>query len=242
MASAEEHYERLLARHYTWSRGDFDSKVREYAGVLERFAGPLRPGGKALDLGAGSGLQSAALADLGPRVLSVDSNETLLRELRERTRGREIRAVLGDIRNPQTYAADGPFAVAVCMGDTLTHLGSSEEVSALVGDVYGVLEGGGSLILEFRDYTAELEGVDRAVPVRLDEDRIMLTFLEYEPAHVNVHDVVFLKDAGGWSVQKSLYRKLRIGTEGVVESLERTGFRAVEAHEERGFSVVVGRA
>ena len=197
MASVEEHYERLLARHYTWSRGDFDSKVREYAGVLERFGGPFRTGAKALDLGAGSGFQSAALADLGLRVLSVDLSGALVRELRERTRGREVRAVLDDMRDAGAYAAEGPFALAVCMGDTLTHLGSFDEVSALVGDVYGVLEGGGRLILEFRDYTAELEGVDRAIPVRLDEDGIMLAFLEYEPAHVNVHDVIFLKDAGG---------------------------------------------
>jgi len=128
------------------------------------------------------------------------------------------------------------------MGDTLTHLGSFDEVCTLFGDVYGVLEEGGRLVLEFRDYTAELEGVDRAIPVRLDEDRVMITFLEYEPGHVNVHDVILLKDADGWSVQKSAYKKLRVGTERVVESLEQTGFRVVEAREDRGFSLVVGQA
>ncbi len=241
MASAEEHYEKLLAQHYTWMRGDFDSKVREYGRVLEGLGLSPDRGGMALDLGAGSGFQTAALADLGFRGVSLDSNGALLRELRGRMKGREVRTVLGDMRNAEAYAAEGPFEAAVCMGDTLTHLGSFEEVSALVGDVYGVLEEGGTLVLEFRDYTAELEGVDRAIPVRLDEDRIMITFLEYEPLHVNVHDVVFLKDAGGWSTQKSAYKKLRVGTERVVESLERAGFRAVEAHEDRGFSVVVGR-
>ena len=124
----------------------------------------------------------------------------------------------------------------------VNHMAAYTGKRPIVGDVYGVLEDGGRLILEFRDYTAELEGVDRAIPVRLDEGAIMLAFLEYEPAHVNVHDVILLKDEDGWSVQKSAYRKLRIGTERVVESLENTGFRAVEAREERGFSLVVGRA
>lgn len=242
MASVEEHYEELLARHYTWMRGDFDSKVREYGRVLEGLG--LSPGrsGKALDLGAGSGFQTAALADLGFRVVSLDSSEALLRELRGRMKGREVRTVLGDMRDGEAYAAEGPFGAIVCMGDTLAHLGSFEEVSVLVGGVYGVLEEGGTLVLEFRDYTAELEGVDRAIPVRLEEDRIMITFLEYEPLHVRVHDIVLLKDAGSWSVQKSAYKKLRVDTERVVESLEQTGFRAVEAREDRGFSVVVGRA
>jgi hypothetical protein len=54
--------------------------------------------------------------------------------------------------------------------------------------------------------------VDRAIPGRLDEDKIMITFLEYEPLHLSVHDVVFLEYAGGWSTQESAYKKLRVGT------------------------------
>ncbi|HEV8044510.1 MAG TPA: methyltransferase domain-containing protein [Rubrobacter sp.] len=242
MASVEEHYEKLLAQHYTWTRGGFDSSVREYRRVLEGLGLSARPGGKALDLGAGSGFQTAALAGLGFRVVSLDSSEALLRELRQRMEGREVRTVLGDLRDAGAYATEGPFGAAVCMGDTLAHLGSFDEVSTLVGNVHGVLEAGGRLVLEFRDYTAELDGVDRAIPVRLDEDRIMVTFLEYEPLHVNVHDVVFLKHEDGWSTQKSAYKKLRVGTERVVESLEQAGFRVVEAREDRGFSVVVGQA
>ena len=164
MASAEEHYERLLAQHYTWMRGDFEAKVREYGKVLEGLS--TDRGGKALDLGAGSGIQTVALADLGFRVVSLDSSEALLRELRERTSGREVRTMLDDMRNAEAYAAEGPFEVAVCMGDTLSHLESFDEVSALVGDVYGVLEEGGKLILEFRDYTADGTPVARGEPHR----------------------------------------------------------------------------
>lgn len=84
--------------------------------------------------------------------------------------------------------------------------------------------------------------MDRATPGRLDEDKIMITFLEYEPLHLSVHDVVFLKYAGGWSTQESAYKKLRVVTKRVVESLEQTGFRVVEARNGEGFSVVVGQA
>jgi hypothetical protein len=93
--------------------------------------------------------------------------------------------------------------------------------------VYGALEEGGKLVLEFRDYTADLQGVDQAIPVRLDEDGLMVTFLEYEPLQVNVHDVVFLKEAGGWSTQKSAYKKLRVGTEKVVEGSRVAGAERV---------------
>jgi SAM-dependent methyltransferase len=101
-------------------RGDYDSKVREYRLVFEKAEILYRSGGKALDLGSGPGFQSVALADLGFEVLSVNTSETLLRELRDRTGGRVVRTVLGDMRKSGTYANEGPFEVAVCMGDTAT--------------------------------------------------------------------------------------------------------------------------
>jgi SAM-dependent methyltransferase len=240
--SVEDHYEQLLARHYTWMHGDYDSKVREYQFLFEQTGILPRSGDKALDLGSGSGFQSLALTDLGFEVLSVDTSETLLRELRDRTQGRRIRSVLGDIRDPGTYATEGPFEVAVCMGDTLSHLRSYGEVETLFGDVLGVLEGGGALVLEFRDATRELEGVDRAIPLRIDDERIMATFLEYEADRINVHDMVFVRGADGWTMHKSAYAKLRLGEEKVLNLLRRTGFRIVSSEENRGFVTVLARA
>ena len=235
MASVEDHYENLLARHYSWMRGDYDSKVLESLTLFKEAGLSPRSGGKALDLGCGSGFQSVALAELGFAVIGVDTSSVLLDELRERAGEREIQALPGDIRDPGVYAAEGPFEVAVCMGDTLTHLGTPGEVEALVRDVRGVMEEGGTLILEFRDYTTELKGADRVIPVRMEDDRIMATFLEYEAGHVNVHDMIFEKDAHGWEVNKSAYQKLRLGAEEVVSFLERVGYRIVSLGDEGRF-------
>ncbi len=240
--SVEDHYEKLLATHYTWMRGDYDSKVREYRLVFEKAEILPRSGGKALDLGSGPGFQSVALADLGFEVLSVDTSETLLQELRDRTGGRVVRTVLGDMRGSETYANEGPFEVAVCMGDTLPHLRSYREVERLLGGVIGILENGGTLVLEFRDATRELEGADRAIPLRMDDERIMATFLEYEADRVNVHDMVFLRGPNGWTMHKSAYAKLRIDPEKVLNLLERTGFQVTSSEEDRGFVTVVARA
>ena len=240
--SVEDHYEKLLASHYTWMHGDYDSKVREYQSLFEQTGVLPLSGGNALDLGSGSGFQSLALTDLGFEVLSVDTSETLLRELRDHTQRRRIRTVLGDMRDPGTYATEGPFEVAVCMGDTLAHLRSYGEVETLFGNVLGVLEGGGALVLEFRDATRELEGVDRAIPLRMDDERIMATFLEYEADRINVHDMVFVREAEGWTMHKSAYAKLRLGEKKVLNLLGRTGFRIVSSEANRGFVTVLARA
>lgn len=242
MASVEEHYDKLLARHYSWMRGDYDSQVRESLSFFEEAGISPRSHSKALDLGCGSGFQSLALADLGFSVLSVDTSSMLLDELRSRAGDREIQPLLGDIRDPALYAAKGPFEVAVCMGDTLTHLGTPNEVETLVGDLRGAMEEGGALVFEFRDYTEELKGADRVIPVRMEDDRIMVTFLEYEADHVNVHDTLFERGTQGWEAKTSAYRKLRIGTEEVAGFLERAGFRVVSRGEDGGFVRIVARA
>ena len=242
VASVEEHYENLLARHYSWMRGDYDSKLRESLIFFQEAGVSPRSGGKALDLGCGSGFQSMALAELGFAVLGVDTSGVLLEELRSRAGDREIRPVLGDIRDPGVYAAEGPFEVAVCMGDTLTHLATSGDVEALVGDVRDAMEVGGTLIFEFRDYTAELKGAERAIPVRMEDDRIMVTFLEYEAGRVNVHDMIFEKGSHGWEAKKSAYQKLRLGSDEVAGFLEQAGFRIVSRGEDVGFVRIVALA
>ena len=223
-------------------RGDHGSLVREYQDFFERVSISPRLGGRALDLGAGSGFQSLALAGLGFEVLAVDTSETLIEELRIRAGKEPVRPVLSDMRDLGAYAGEGPFEVIACMGDTLAHLRSFSEVELLVGEVRTTLEPEGTLVLEFRDYTDELKGADRALPVRLEDDQIMATFLEYEAEHVNVHDIVFVKGESGWQMHKSAYAKLRLRTAEVIETLERNGFRVAQHSENKGFARIVAQA
>ena len=219
--------------------GDFNAKVQENKDFFNLTGIELRSGGKALDLGCGSGFQSIALEKLGFRVLAVDMCETLLNELRNRSAGRDIDAVQGDILDYSIYADKGPFEVAVCMGDTLTHLQKTREVSVLFANIYSLLEQRGRLALSFRDLTAELKGIDRIIPVRSDDDKIMATFLEYEETQVNVHDIVFVKRDSGWELRKSTYRKLRIGMHQVHDFLQQLGFKISSSHVQKGFSVII---
>ncbi|MBA2693166.1 MAG: class I SAM-dependent methyltransferase [Rubrobacter sp.] len=240
MSSVEEYYESLLARHYTWMRGDFDSRVRENRALFEESGVSPRKSGKALDLGCGSGFQSVALAQMGFEVVGVDSSAALLRELRSRAKNLPIHPVSGDMREARLYAEHGPFEVAVCMGDTITHLRSREEVAAVIRAVYESLEKGGHFFLQFRDLTHELEGVDRAIPVRSDDDRIMATFLEYEAEHVNVHDMIFVREPSGWAMHKSAYKKVRLGAKDTLGLMEKAGFGILDHSEREGFSTIIG--
>lgn len=229
MASVRDHYDEVLSRHYSRMFGEFEAKVVEQQALLERLGVTfVRDGRAAVDLGCGSGFQSIALARLGFEVVAIDFSRRLLAELTERARGLPVESIAGDIRDVAELA---PAAVAlvVCMGDTLSHLERDEDLDRLFGGVATRLALGGRFVLTFRDLSRPLEGVDRFIPLLAADDLIMTCFLEYEPAGVRVHDLIWVREPDGWRLRKGVYRKLRLGPDAVTARLERAGF-TVERH------------
>ncbi|HMB44543.1 MAG TPA: hypothetical protein VKL21_01850, partial [Candidatus Methanoperedens sp.] len=109
--------------------------------------------------------------------------------------------------------------LCVCMGDTLTHLDSFEDVRNLFADVYRSLEPGGKFLLTFRDLIFELKDNERFIPVKSDSNTIFTCILEYETEHVRVNDMIYTKDHDMWKLDVSSYRKLRIPQEWVRKEL-----------------------
>ena len=226
MNDAIRHYDELLAAHYSWMVGvPFEEKAAEQKALLIELGLAAGHHGTAIDLGAGPGYQSAALADLGfSPVIAVDTSKTLLAELAIQKGARAIETLHGDLRHLARYVPEQSAEAIVCMGDVLTHLERHEDVSALLGDCFTVLKPGGRLVLTFRDLSQELEGLDRFIPVQSDADRVMVCVLEYEPKTVLVHDLIHTRNGSGWRLDKSCYRKLRLAPNDVTRALRDLGF------------------
>lgn len=246
MNDAIRHYDELLAEHYSWMVGvPFEQKTVEQKALLEELG--LTPGRHrtAIDLGAGPGYQSAALADLGyDRVVAVDTSKALLDELEAQKGARPIEPLLADMCGFADHIRPGSVDAIVCMGDALTHLASHRDLSGILTSAFSALAPGGRLILTFRDMSQALTGLDRFIPVQSDADRVMVCFLEYEPETVLVHDLIHARTKDGWTMRKSSYRKLRVSSDEVVRQLETLGFKidvnrmasrmwAISAHKPR---------
>jgi SAM-dependent methyltransferase len=237
MSHVTEHYDVLLADHYSWMFGvSAVEKATEQRELLTRLG--LAPDELAVDLGAGPGFQSMALAELGfKRVLAIDTSAKLLEELRSNSAGRDIEVIQDDMMNISQHVASGTVDAIVCMGDTLTHLPERQLVSRLFADVFRALRWGGKLILTFRDLSSELRGLDRFIPVRNTPDKIMTCFLEYGPDVVTVHDLIHIRDGITWRLTKSCYPKLRLSCDAIRRDLEMTGFEVDVAESFRGMVV-----
>lgn len=230
MASVRDHYDTVLAEHYSRMFGDFEAKVAEQRALLERLGVTVgQDAATAVDLGSGSGFQSVALARLGFRVLAIDFSQRLLTELRERARDLPVQTIAGDIRDVARLV---PTAVGlvVCMGDTLSHLESEADLERVFDGVAARLAVGGRLVLTFRDLSTELGDLDRVIPLHASDGLVMTCFLEYEPGTVKVHDLIWARQPDGWHFRKGVYRKLRLAPHAVTTRLERAGF-AVQRHQ-----------
>jgi SAM-dependent methyltransferase len=240
MTAVRDHYDTLLAAHYSRMFGDFEAKVAEQQALLERLGVSARSsGGLAVDLGCGSGFQSVALARLGYRVLAIDFSRRLLDELADRTRGLAVEAIAGDIRDVARLAPAG-LDLAVCMGDTLAHLEREADLDRVFHGVAGRLVAGGRLVLSFRDLSVELRGLDRVIPVGAWDDLVMTCFLEYEASTVRVHDLIWTRQSDGWRFRRGAYRKLRLAPAHVIARLIAAGFVVARHDAPGGMVALVG--
>ncbi|CAM5671339.1 hypothetical protein SAVIM338S_07038 [Streptomyces avidinii] len=233
-----EHYDRLLAAHYTWMLGgDIHANAADQGELLRRLG--VRPedrGDAAIDLGSGPGPQTLALAHLGfSRVTAVDTSRALLDELAGHagTAGvaDAVRTVHADLLDALPRVAGPATAAAiVCMGDTLTHLSEPADVGALLDGVARALRPGGHLVVTYRDLTEELRGAGRFLPVRSTEDRLLTCFLEYvDEDRVLVHDLLHTRSEAGWHLQVGSYPKLRLAADRLADEARRAGLEVRHA-------------
>ncbi len=240
MVTFQEHYENLLARHYSWLWGGFEAKTAENTAFFESKGVTPALSGRAVDLGCGSGFQAIPLAKAGFSVTAIDLSQALLDEVAARGKSLDVTPVKGDILDLPEICPT-PLELAVCMGDTLTHLPSKQDVRRMFITVFKTLEPTGTFIITYRDLSFELTGLDRFIPVRSDDTTIFNCFLEYHEETVTVHDLVNERTDKGWTLNKSSYTKLRLPVDWVISILEEAGFTMAFQEIQMGLATLIAK-
>lgn len=220
--------------------GGFDRAVEVGKSDLDALGIKLGADTVALDLGAGFGMHAIPLAQAGCAVTAIDESPELLKELRARGAGLPIRVIEGDLLSAGNYVEVAP-QIVLCMGDTLTHIQTKEEIAGLFHEVAGLLAPGGLFAMTFRDYTAPASAEKRFIPVRSDDQRIHTCFLEEGPTHMVVHDILHERIDDTWRMKVSSYPKLRLSPEWAVTTLRTLGLSPTASAGPRGMVQIVAR-
>jgi SAM-dependent methyltransferase len=236
------HYDDHLGPIYEWMAGPFEAACIPSTQLFEKLALAPHHSHLAIDLGCGHGLQSLPLARRGYRVIAVDQCAELLQALVGRIGRHPIQTLQAEITDCWDDI-ESELDVVVCMGDTLTHLESSDEVSGLIRRAAATLVPGGTFVTTFRDYVSTpLEGDQRFIPVRSDENRILTCFIELHDQHVRVHDLVHERSGSEWKLNVSSYSKLRLEPAWICSVIRESGMEIVMEKVERGWVTIAARS
>jgi len=132
-----------VAAGYDASCGDrFEpAALDETAGVLAELA----HGGRALELGIGTGRVALPLARRGVPVHGIDLSRAMVARLRAKPGGDAIGVTIGDFA---TTRVEGTFRLAYLVFNTITNLTTQDAQVACFGNVAAHLEPGGCFVVE----------------------------------------------------------------------------------------------
>lgn len=238
MQSPESHYENFLAEKYSWMLGDLSAKERDQLELCRSFEISPQGNGVAWDLGAGSGIQSIPLEELGFQVLAIDFSEKLLSEIKTRKPDTKIRTKVSDIRSRDLYQGVSP-EILLCMGDTITHLESEKDWETAVSLWSSFLSPGSKLILGYRDLSYGKPGDKSIFVVRSEESRIFTCQLQFIRDNVEVTDIFHEKTDKGWSVTSSSYNKLILPIDDLIKTVSQKNFRLKRKDEKNGMKLLL---
>jgi SAM-dependent methyltransferase len=146
--------------------------------AVERLA-ELAGGGRALELGIGTGLVALPLAARGVEVAGVDSSEAMVARLRAKPGGDRVRVTMGNFAD---VAVDGKFSLIFVVYNTFFALQTQEEQVRCFRNVAEHLEEGGVFVVE--TFVPDAALLDRAGDVRataVTEGRVGLKVSRHDP-------------------------------------------------------------
>ena len=161
-----------IAGVYDSFYGSVDVELR--MDVLEELAA----GGRALELGIGTGSFALPLAARGVEVHGIDVSEAMVEELRTKAGGAEIPVTIGDFAD---VAVEGTFSLVYVLNNTFFMLTEQEEQVRCFENVAAHLDASGVFLVDA--FVPEVTRFDRG-----QEVRARLPDLETVRLDVSTHD------------------------------------------------------
>lgn len=127
--------------------------------TLKFLKSNLRLDGKILDLACGSGEYTLGLAADGVNITGLDLDEEMIKKAKEKASLENLSSnfITGNMLNLKDYFHRGELSSVFCIGNSLVHLNSLDEISSLLSSINELLSANGRLVIQIINYHRILE-------------------------------------------------------------------------------------
>lgn len=200
---------------------------------------------RVLDAACGTGMHALALAERGYEVVGADLSAGMIRRAQANATavGREVRFEVIGLGN-LSARIDGSFDALLCLGNSLPHVLTPEDLAVAVGDFAACLRPGGLLLIQNRNFDALLARHRRnpqSLEARWMEPQsyvkgsqeeaewLFLRFYDFELDGTLTFNLVTLRreGAGGWTQQVVTTKLWPWRRSELVTALEGVGFEEI---------------
>jgi glycine/sarcosine N-methyltransferase len=219
---------------------DWPARLAYEMPFFERLFGE-HPVGRVLDAACGTGHHAIALAQRGYRVAGADLSAemvALARQNAART-GATVEFAVAGLGELARVVGRG-FDAVLCLGNSLPHLLTPNAIAAALADVAAVLNPGGLLVLQNRNYDRVWARAERFMPPTAyrcgDQEIIFFRFMDFHAETLTFNVARFYRTADGWDYRVDAAELRPIFCADLAAALEAAGFGQAVFYGDYGFS------
>lgn len=140
--------------------------------TLEFLKVNLKSDKKVLDLACGSGEYTLGLSANGINVTGLDLDEAMIKKAKEKAIEEHLNSkfIVGNMLDLKNYFANDEFSSIFCIGNSLVHLNSADEIKSLLSSINDLLPTGGRLVIQIINYHRIFEKNLSCLPTIKNED------------------------------------------------------------------------
>jgi 2-polyprenyl-3-methyl-5-hydroxy-6-metoxy-1,4-benzoquinol methylase len=191
---------------------------------------------RVLDAACGTGMHAIELARRGYSVAGADLSAGMIERAAANARAAGVRVDFRVAGFGELAGTFSDFDALLCLGNSLPHILTLEELAAVLGDFFACLRPGGLVLVQNRNFDAVLASRERWMPPEGrqigDQEWLFLRFYDFDQDGLITFHVVTLARQGetGWQQKDASTRLYPLRAEELVRIVEVAGFQQISRY------------